>query len=306
MLACFIWQGGLLAVRNMRSSGSHVVKAEDREWRHGQESCYLGMGSDRASVSLELVVCDTHKHVGVHTHTHMRLLDMLWCTIFRDHLGRHFHLRVLCVCVCVCVPQAQSALPQSSVQLTSGGQELLYQPARQPPYIVKGLDLYASIWFSFSAFHLFPPVFLHLLHPPPLSSLPLSTFFVHFSLIYVYTCHSFYTFFWGLLSFSPYFFLFPSVSPHLSPSLAPASPFLSLLPLTLKSKHCLSLSTVNDSSLSSIYRFGEPLQACHSVCTVATWPDNGSFQPQFPPKWMGAHPGARGMPFNWPKLDSNH
>ena len=106
--------------------------------------------------------------------------------------------------------------------------------------------------------------------PPPLSSLPLSTFFVHFSLIYVYTCHSFCAFFSGLLSFSPYFFLFPSVSPHLSPSLAPASPFLSLSFLSLSKANTASPCPQSKTLLCPLSTVLE--SHCRPAAQYAQWP----------------------------------
>ncbi|CAB1447037.1 unnamed protein product [Pleuronectes platessa] len=81
----------------------------------------------------------------------------------------------------------------------------------------------------------------------------------------------------GLLSFPPHFFLFPSVSPHLSPSLAPVSPSASLIPPSSpsQSKHCLALSIVKGSSLFSMHRFGESLRACRSSR------DYSAFTPRF-------------------------
>lgn len=260
---------------------------------------------------------------------------MLWCTIFRHCLGRHFPC--VCVCGCVCLFACLRLSQQFHIVLSSWRQEGKSYWANQPGnphalpsesfrpmrphrslFLLTALFSYILILaaflclFLFVSFHLiFSYSFItsaSLLIPTSTSSLQksvVSYFPTLYALVILgapssrFSCHSPPT----SSSFTPSLLiclhpLLLSLSLSKHPFLFPSSRF--------ESKHCLSLSAVKDSPLSSNHRFGESLQACHSVCTVATWPDNGSFQPQFPPKWMGAHPGARGMPFNWPKLDSNH
>lgn len=194
--------------------------------------------------------------------------------VFSEAPGLHTHICLICCdgiasagIFCVCVLQAWSALPYCAVQLTSGGQELLNNqgnPQPQPSQKVQSIKTFSCLLLSRIFLHLcflnssctfffqFPPVIL-----------PILSVVIHSSFL--------------PLSLSPY--LPSSLTPHPlgeRPFLSPSSRF--------QSEHCFSLSAVKDSPLSSIHSCGEPLQACHSVCTVATWLHNGSFQPQFPPK----------------------
>lgn len=90
----------------------------------------------------------------------------------------------------------------------------------------------------------------------------------------------------GLLSFSPYFFLFPlSLRICLHPSLLSlcVHPFLSPSSPS-QSEHCLSLSTVKDSPLSSIQRFWRAtaglLLSMHSGHVARQWLISTSISPE--------------------------
>lgn len=203
-------------------------------------------------------------------------------------------------CVCVRVPRALSALPQCAVQLTSGGQELLYQPTRQPPSLaLRKLWIYASIWFSLSALCFLSPFILISVHfllsfslSPYISYIPLlfhhlPTFFVHFSLIFLYTCHPFCAVLSGLLSFSPHFFLFLlclSASVSIPRSCLSVRIPSSLLPLFL-SKRTLPL-LVHSQRLSSVLyppfwraTAGLPL-SMHSGHVARQWLISTSISPE--------------------------
>lgn len=147
----------------------------------------------------------------------------------------------------VCVPRALSALPQCAVQLTSGGQELLYQPTRQPPSTAcersGSMHPYGSLFLLSLYFDISARCFLVSFSLSPyISYIPLlfhhlSIFFVRFSLIFLYTCHSVCAVLSGLLSFSPHFFLFLlclSASVSIPRSCLSVRIPSSLLPLFLK------------------------------------------------------------------------
>lgn len=206
-----------------------------------------------------------------HTNVRAHLLDMLWCTIFRHCLGRHFP----CVCGCVCLFACLRLSQQFHIVLSSWRQEGKSYWANQPGnphalpsesfrpmhphrslFLLTALFSYililAAFLFSFHLIFSYSFITSASLLIPTSTSLLQKSVVSYFPTLYAlvilgapssrFSCHSPPT----SSSFTPSLLiclhpLLLSLSLSKHPFLFPSSRF--------ESKHCLSLSAVKDSSV---------------------------------------------------------